>query len=338
MFCPNCGSRNPDDASFCLACGNPFFEEEPQVQPAPRRPLWPLILVGILAGAAVGLLLYLLLLHEEPAPAVPSFSPAPAPTAAVDASTPAPAPTTEIIILTPQPATAAPITPAPATPTPIPATPAPATPTPAAGTPVKLQGDTLYRINIFLSNFSEQNVLPFSSSTVADDYLIRVVEIYCKINHRDAISYANGDECLSLETANMYLNRFFNRTVSPYNGQEYLLDAWHTFVYKDGYFRFPAADGASYNKFTVVYDMLANSDGTYTVDFQIYELDIMEYLDKGMDNALYWLSNEEAADLVWNRRILPVQGGTAVVRDYTFNGRPTYQILSYDVWDIEFSY
>ena len=175
-----------------------------------------------------------------------------------------------------------------------------------------------------------------TTNRAADDFLIRFVELYCKLKHHDRIVYLEGDECLSLEDANLYLNRFFARSVNPLNNTEYMLSAWNTFVYRDGYFRFPAADGEAYNHFTVAYDMTANGDGTYTVQFQNYELDLMEYWDNGMSDSLYHLNNDEVANLVWSGKAKPVQGGTAVVRDYTFNGVPTFQILSYEVWNITF--
>ena len=200
----------------------------------------------------------------------------------------------------------------------------------------ELSGDRLYRINIFLSNFSEQLKPSFNSANAADDFLIRFVELYCKLNHYDRIRYLEGEECLSLEDANLYLQRFFDRSVNPVNNTEYMLSAWNSFTYRDGYFRFPAADGEAYNHFTVVYEMTANGDGTYTVQFQNYELDLMEYWDNGVSDAIYHMNNDEVANLVWSGRAKPVQGGTAVVRDYTFNGIPTFQILSYEVWNIMF--
>ena len=207
-------------------------------------------------------------------------------------------------------------------------------PSPKPG-PVTLDKNTLYRINIFLSNFSEQQVMPFTAATCADDYLLRVVELYCKINHNSLISYSGGDECLSLADANTYMNRFFGRTVNPPEGASYLLDAWNEFKYSGGYFRFPAADGGSFNRFTVVREMTANTDGTYTVEFQVFELDITEYWDKGMDSGLYWLSNDDVAALVSSKRVKPVQGGTAIVKDFKFNSVDTYQIIKYDVWDLK---
>lgn len=306
-------------------------EEDRLVRSESSRPLWPWLLLCFVFLAAIAVLLILLLRDSAPAPAqtVPA---APAQTAApaVETPLPSPSPSPELIVISPTPA---PPTAPPETPSPAPATPAPET-----GSPVQLEGEQLYRINIFLSNFSEQSFGPFNISTAPDDQMMHFVELYCKINHPSCIGYAEGDEILSLSDMNTYLKRFFGVTREPYNGATYMLDAWNSFVYRDGYFRFPAADGESYNKFTVVYEMRAQADGSYTVYFQNYELGLEEYWNTpGVDNSFYWLNNDQAAKLVWDSRILPVQGGVAVVRDYNFNGRQTYQLVSYEVWEIGFS-
>lgn len=437
MYCPNCGSQNPDHARYCLVCGDSIQEEPKPAQAQPSRPIWPWILVCVLSLTAAVLAIVLVLRRNaagdaSAAPKPEAVSPSsaaaessPLPAAALPSPTSAPT----ITIITPSPVI--PVTPSPAPVTPVPPSPTPAvpdevkvfyytkeldefteaegnslhlsakaypeesftnatlvwtvsdpsviklepdsygrtciitilkvhsgpvtltvscngvkkdvkvytksasTPTPAPGA-VTLDKNTLYRINIFLSNFSEQQIQTFTTATCADDYLLRFVELYLKINENSRISLVAGEECMSLEDANTYMKRFFGRTVSPYEGATYLLDAWNSFRYSGGCFRFPAADGGSFNRFTVVYEMNAKGDGTYTVSFQVFELDITEYWDKGMDNALYWLSNDEVAALVWSGRVKPVQGGTAVVKDYTFNGKSTYQILSYEVWDIVF--
>ena len=447
MFCPNCGSQLPDKAKFCLNCGQPisgdpssggsyvqedYIEEDYAEMAAPRRPIWPWVVLGTISAIAIGVLLFLLLggglggtAAPAPAPLVLSPSPAqqePTPVPAVEITTPSPAPTTEIIVITPVPATTAPVSPTPAVPNAVKVfymtkeldefteaegnsillnaqaypiedftnasfqwtvsdpsvlklepdaygrtctitvlkvhsgpvtltvsccgakkdvkvyTKSASAPSPKPG-PVTLDKDTQYRINIFLSNFSEQFALSFTSATCADDYLLRVVEIYCKINHPGLISYSGGDECLGLKDANTYMERFFGRTVNPPEGATYLLDASHTFRFSGGYFRFPAADGANYNRFTVVRDMTANTDGSYTVEFTVYEISLEQYWNTpGVDNSLYWLNDSQVANKVWNHEALPVQNGTAIVKDYSFNGKPTYQIVKYEVWDIEFSY
>lgn len=355
MYCPQCGAKNADDARACGNCGAFFPGAEPPRPAAPRpRPdasgqpypsyppaqpvyapaqprrnptqtvLW--VLAGVLSLVVIVLLVLLITgAHKRSAPEVQPVTPSPA-EAWVIPSTP------EIITPTPIPDPVVPVTVPPTLPpvTFVPVTPPPTLPS----AQIPLGGEMLYRINIFLSNFSEQGVQSFTSATVADDYIIRVVELYCKINHPSLIVYQNGEECLSLADANTYLVRFFGRSVNPYEGAEYMLDAQHSFRYSAGYFRFPAADGEAYNRFTVAYEMLDNGDGSYTVSFQIFALDLGEYFDGGMDSGLYWLSNDEAASLVQAGRIAPVQGGTAVVTPYTFNGQNTFQIRSYQVWNL----
>ena len=67
MFCPNCGSKNPKDAAFCLRCGadlreaSELVEDLPQARPAPARPVWPWIALGVVALAALVLVLVVLL-------------------------------------------------------------------------------------------------------------------------------------------------------------------------------------------------------------------------------------------------------------------------------------
>ena len=41
------------------------------------------------------------------------------------------------------------------------------------------------------------------------------------------------------------------------------------------------------------------------------------------------------AALVSSKRVKPVQGGTAIVKDFKFNSVDTYQIIKYDVWDLK---
>ena len=31
MFCSNCGTKNSDDAAFCVACGSPLKQDNPAV-------------------------------------------------------------------------------------------------------------------------------------------------------------------------------------------------------------------------------------------------------------------------------------------------------------------
>ena len=47
MFCPNCGTKTPDDARFCPDCGTEFepykFETAPEAAPAPQPVQQPIV-------------------------------------------------------------------------------------------------------------------------------------------------------------------------------------------------------------------------------------------------------------------------------------------------------
>lgn len=341
MTCPRCGSPIGQGADYCSACGARLSPRAPSATPRPTKSpiqrFWPLLLAG---GVILGLLLGLLLIPRQPAPPPAQLSPTPQ-AALVSPEAPAsPEPSqipfgTGTAIVEPAPTTA-PTTaptevPAPTTaPTPVP-TPAP-TAAPVALAPYEPTGDELWRINIFLSNFSEQSFGTYNAYS-SDDQCIAFVRLYCKINHQELIAYQDGDETIALSDMNALLARFFDRSVSPKEGETYLLSAWSTIRYSDGRFRVPASDGESYNYFTVVRQMTPQSDGTIEVEFQVFELGLEEYWNTpGIDNSYYQLSNDQTEQLVWAERIRPVQGGTARVRPYDNNGRATYQLLRYETW------
>lgn len=57
MFCGNCGTRNPDDAMFCMGCGAPLQGGRP-VMPAPMPPKKkPYLAIGIGIAVAVVVIL-----------------------------------------------------------------------------------------------------------------------------------------------------------------------------------------------------------------------------------------------------------------------------------------
>ena len=344
MFCPHCGCESPDDARFCSLCGAPLQKAEPTAQQAPSRPLWPWIVLCLALLAAVILLLGLLLgrgkSSKQPSPAV---SPAESmlPVIAGQSPSPAPQPTTEIIVITPSPAAEPTATVSP-TVKPVPdavricygSTPLEEF-TEAVGNSLQLRAaaypEALFPDASFQWSVSDPSVLKLEPDAKGQTCTVTVLKApgspvtltaNCEGIQGSVLVYTKAAPAGSAELSgdrlyriNIFLSNFSEQMKSSFNSTN-------------------AADGEAYNHFTVAYEMTANADGTYTVQFQNYELDLMEYWDSGMSDSLYHLNNDEVANLVWSGRAKPVQGGTAVVRDYTFNGVPTFQILSYEVWSI----
>jgi hypothetical protein len=168
--------------------------------------------------------------------------------------------------------------------------------------------------------------------------MIAFLHIFCKINRQDLISYQGGEETISKADVNSLLVRFFALSYTP-GENEYFYPAYSSsFYYWNGYYRWPAADGESYNYFTVVDELRRNADGTVTADFQIYEVGLEEYWNvPGVDRAYYYMNSAAVADMVWAQRVTPVRGGTALLRPYDNYGVASYQLLRYETWSIEFA-
>ena len=200
-----------------------------------------------------------------------------------------------------------------------------------------------FAANIFLSNFSEQHAFEravFSADSPLIDDIVSFAYLYCKINRREMLSTAQvGDSyyyTLSLENANTVLKRHFDISLSEADAARFPENQdpssrFHSF-YENSTFYFPAADGESYNRLTVVshIDPPEPGDVRYQMYFDIYELDIQEYMNANgaVDSGYYYLSSSQAAN---DSRLTWVNSGVALVKPYNNNGTDTYQLLYYRV-------
>ena len=121
--------------------------------------------------------------------------------------------------------------------------------------------------------------------------------------------------------------RFFGFTISPETRSRTNNGYTYTVEYKNNAYYYPAADGESYNSFTVVRTM-TRYDGHYLVEFDVYELDLETYWEKGFSDLYYELTADEAAS---RNDVSYSYSGIAEVRDYTNGTFKSYQLLNYKV-------
>ena len=120
---------------------------------------------------------------------------------------------------------------------------------------------------------------------------------------------------LSASAVDYILNRFFGYTVphkTPINSNEW--------KYRNGEFIARAASGGPEPDFTIATKMIKCSDGNYEVKFNVYHDGIGRAVD------IYALSVSEVES--WCEH---VGYGTAILRNKVFNGKNTYELVSYDV-------
>lgn len=196
-------------------------------------------------------------------------------------------------------------------------------------TEVHMTSDQQYEANIFLSNFSEQGFGDYDSCAWSLDQLVKFAYNFLHINHHNTLGYDDNCYTFSLNEANQVLERYLGLSLSEGKAQEFYIDYGdgERAYYQNGEFYFPAADGDAYNYFSVVSSMEEAPNGIVIMYFDIYELDIEEYRASGsVDSNWYHVTADEAAsssNLTW------ISSGEAFAQPFNYNGRQTYQLLTY---------
>lgn len=215
---------------------------------------------------------------------------------------------------------------------------------------IMISKDEQYKLNIFLSNFSEQwfhesyiwdeqrqeGILvsdKFESQTGDVDEIVDFAWLYAELNMNVVEEVPYGDRWyfgIDIDTIISVSQRFFGRSIDPADIQTGEMDKYGDYntIVIDGKLCHPIAAGETYNHMTVAQKLYDLGNGTMRVDFSIYEV-----TDSGIgtiaDRSVYYLSPEEANS---RRNFDYRRGGVAVVKPYTAdNGKDTYQLVSYEL-------
>ena len=216
--------------------------------------------------------------------------------------------------------------------------------------PVSLTAQQQYEANIFLSNFSEQGFCEygaesFDAAEASDAQLFAFAHLWAKINRRAAIGYSGSYETMSLDAVNSIVNRYIWREglLQPAEGTNYSAELgmghydWDRCWYSGGYFYYPAADGESFNRFTVVEEAERYPDGRCLLRFTVYELDLQRYWDNnGIPSEYYWLTPFGAAQRAAWGEITPMRMGEALCMPRVQqDGRQTYALVRYTIYPLD---
>ena len=202
------------------------------------------------------------------------------------------------------------------------------------GAIVEMDDGQQYAANIFLSNFSEQGAFErngFDINNPNYDELVQFVYLYCKINRHNVLGVAQELNSyfytITMDTVNNVLYRHFGITMTEEQASQIQGEC----KYMNGAFYYPAADGESYNKLTVVNKMESCEDGTYHLYFDIYSLSREVYGNNNgaVDNSYYY-RNKSSAEADPN--LTSLSSGQATVRPYENDGIQTFQLVSYTVY------
>ena len=180
--------------------------------------------------------------------------------------------------------------------------------------------DDIYLINIFLSNFAEQNFQKYPCDNYA---LVQFAFLFAKYNANSMVSLAGNEYVMTNSDVAYVTNRFFGQIIYLDDPTTLSGPYGQVITFSNNKFYYPAADGASISYCSFASNMTRNSDGTYTVLFDVYShIDPHESM-----SAFYSMTWNEAKS---DSRLQYVYSGTAVVRDYIReDGVSTYQLISY---------
>ena len=216
------------------------------------------------------------------------------------------------------------------------------------GTPFPLSAAQQYAANLSLSNFSEQWFCElgtfdhYDSTDTSIAQLFSFAHLWNKINRPTEMEYRDGYETMTRE-------KFFEiigpriaypEDLQPVEGEDYSAALgigtfdWNHCWYENGRFYYPAGDGESYNRFTVVDEACRLRDGTCRFRFTIYELDLDIYWsEQGIPLMYYHLTPAEAAQRAAAGAITAVHTGTAVCSPiyWQSSGREMYLLAYYEL-------
>lgn len=159
--------------------------------------------------------------------------------------------------------------------------------------------------NTFISNFAEQYLVSLDRATITPEECMDFARTHIKINDPSSVTYeTKGDvtyETFTWEQAKKVVSKYIaimmNNSYEDFEAPsgEYGDHPAGPF-FEDGKIWYEAADGDEHNVVAVVDSIINNTDGTITLNFTVYEIDIDTFL--GLDSeglkAYYKKTSDEA--------------------------------------------
>lgn len=182
--------------------------------------------------------------------------------------------------------------------------------------------NTQYRINMFLTNFSETRFYAFPCS---DYELLRFVREHCYYNDDGDITTRNGREYIDQETVNEVLYKYFAFTLTENAPSKdyYSDDGSRSIRYGNQKYSYLLSPYEYNGYVAIARSMYQDSYGHYNLTYDVYYVD-PNY--KSERTELYYLTSEEAKT---HARLTYAYSGEAVVQDYLrTNGKQSYQLIT----------
>lgn len=192
----------------------------------------------------------------------------------------------------------------------------------ASGTALLGVNDAQYRLNVFLTNFSQTKFYAYPCS---DYEMLRFVREHCYYNNDGKIVSQNSRDYIEQKTVNDILYKYFAITLSEGSADRdyYSDDRTQSVRYSNLKYSYKTTPYAYNGYVAIAKTMQQDSYGYYTVTYDVY------FVDSGYRSEreeLYRLNVSEAQS---HAHLSYAYSGEAVVQDYTrTNGKESYQLIT----------
>ena len=189
-----------------------------------------------------------------------------------------------------------------------------------------LSANDIKMLNIFLSNFSEAYVENIDTSDM--EAMIDFVCLNTLINYRENINYTNAQDVINPENGHRYFSwiseEYVAERVDRFFDVELRNVSTESCYYYDGKYYYSGTDGDTYACFTKVTSATENTDGTITVEYDVYWYDGDTY-DQPPSYAYEGIGSENL-----NGQFEYRYSGTAVVKPVQLGGEgyANYKLVS----------
>ena len=163
------------------------------------------------------------------------------------------------------------------------------------GSTVPLSDSLQKELNVFVSNFVEAGLLFYDQYNDPD--VIRLAWFafdWTKINRNSDIDVVDDHYHITVDKFNSVLKRYLGITLTEEQIKDGLA-SYEDFYIKGNGLYCPLAEGEAYDDLAIVEKMVDNRDGTWTLYFDTYDLDLDLYLENVKMDKYYKMSTSEAS-------------------------------------------
>ena len=195
---------------------------------------------------------------------------------------------------------------------------------------VEITKDMQKKLNIFLSNFAEQDMSSFDYGRPDTGELADFAYRWTYINKQSDIDITtDGYYTISLDKVKRVVNKYMDYDLTDDDLDSYTWpNADQGFVSKGKYF-VPAADGESYNTLAIVTSLSEEGGDNYRAQFDIYDLDWDYFINnEDVDSVPGEFYSYDAAAAEAEPNLVKNGGGYAIIR----KDGDSYKLRYYDLY------